>query len=262
MADPAHIARMEALRNRHIPAVRKLVAARLTPVRQVVPLAMSTRLLADKDEWVSMIAGVYNTVGQTFSNYTAEQISQRIGVEDITKQTGYKAAYKAFVTSYADEQAPSYVDKVAASLTSHVQDAVDPTGSIDDETLALLFDGMEDTIGEMLTITASNLAPLATGNAAMLSQGIDLVKIWNAVDDRHTRETHAEADGQVVALSDPFEVGDSELMFPCDDSLGADIGELINCRCVVTYDVSASKRRLLRLDWPERMADIVLAHMR
>jgi len=63
----------------------------------------------------------------------------------------------------------------------------------------------------------------------------DFKKEWNAIMDSKTRETHAEADGQVQPLMSPFEVGDSLLMFPGDTSFDADFSEIANCRCAAMY---------------------------
>jgi len=60
-------------------------------------------------------------------------------------------------------------------------------------------------------------------------------KRWITMHDKRVRKTHDEADGQEVDIDKPFEVGSSELMFPCDLSLGASLKEICNCRCVVAY---------------------------
>ena len=57
----------------------------------------------------------------------------------------------------------------------------------------------------------------------------DPKKEWNAILDSRTRETHAEADGQVVGLMEYFQVGDSLLMFPGDTSANPDMSEIYNC---------------------------------
>lgn len=56
-------------------------------------------------------------------------------------------------------------------------------------------------------------------------------KMWVAVLDDHTRDWHAEADGQEVSVDEPYVVNDEELMYPGDDSLDASDENLINCRC-------------------------------
>jgi hypothetical protein len=60
-------------------------------------------------------------------------------------------------------------------------------------------------------------------------------KVWTAGMDLRVRETHLEADGQKVSLDEKFEVGGYMLSFPGDPSGPA--GEVINCRCIMTYDV-------------------------
>lgn len=57
-------------------------------------------------------------------------------------------------------------------------------------------------------------------------------KVWISMNDDKTRDSHLDADGQEQNIDEPFEVGDSLLMEPGDDSLGADIEEIANCRCV------------------------------
>lgn len=56
-------------------------------------------------------------------------------------------------------------------------------------------------------------------------------KVWIAVLDDHTRNSHVEADGQVVNADEPFEVDSELLQIPTDDSLGASAGNICNCRC-------------------------------
>jgi hypothetical protein len=62
---------------------------------------------------------------------------------------------------------------------------------------------------------------------------------WQAAEDARTRPTHVQADGQTVALNQPFIVGAASLDFPGDPSGPA--GEVINCRCttITIIDVAA-----------------------
>lgn len=55
-------------------------------------------------------------------------------------------------------------------------------------------------------------------------------KEWLATQDAAVRETHEEADGQVVGIDEEFEVGDATCQFPGDTG---DPEEDINCRCGV-----------------------------
>ena len=61
-------------------------------------------------------------------------------------------------------------------------------------------------------------------------------KCWITKIDGHERKTHEAADLQIKPIDEPFIVGDSYMMFPLDDSLGADPRELIRCRCSLIYE--------------------------
>lgn len=61
------------------------------------------------------------------------------------------------------------------------------------------------------------------------------VKVWNTILDGLEREAHLFADGQKVAINDPFQVKGELLKQPGDTSLGATIGNIIRCRCGASY---------------------------
>jgi uncharacterized protein with gpF-like domain len=64
-------------------------------------------------------------------------------------------------------------------------------------------------------------------------------RIWDSAGaDGRTRASHLAMDGQSVGLDEPFTSPDGfQLMFPGDTSLGADAGEIINCRCNVRDEI-------------------------
>lgn len=65
--------------------------------------------------------------------------------------------------------------------------------------------------------------------------GLPLSKEWIAASDERTRQSHADADGQIVPIDSAFQVGSESLMFPGDPD--GDPAETINCRCSVGYIV-------------------------
>ena len=76
------------------------------------------------------------------------------------------------------------------------------------------------------------------GNLALLHAAFSsgrTKKRWKTFGDNRVRGTHREAAGQTVPLDQPFIVGNSRLMFPCDSSLGASPSEIVNCRCTIEY---------------------------
>ncbi len=60
-------------------------------------------------------------------------------------------------------------------------------------------------------------------------------KRWETMRDKKVRHTHVMVDGQERPIQSPFKVGNSEMLFPLDESLNAEAKELINCRCVCKY---------------------------
>lgn len=61
------------------------------------------------------------------------------------------------------------------------------------------------------------------------SMGIRVKKRWRCVRDARTRDEHAEADGQIREINEPYEVGGEEMMFPADNSGSG--WNIYNCRC-------------------------------
>lgn len=74
------------------------------------------------------------------------------------------------------------------------------------------------------TIRAAN----AGSHEVMLGVGVKRKEWLTAIDGRE-RPEHAAANGQVVAIDAPFEVGGEALMFPGDPSGSPEM--TINCRC-------------------------------
>ena len=60
-------------------------------------------------------------------------------------------------------------------------------------------------------------------------------KRWDTERDNKARETHAEINGVVIPINEPFVVGNSLMMFPKDTSLNAEMEQIANCRCTVKY---------------------------
>ena len=60
-------------------------------------------------------------------------------------------------------------------------------------------------------------------------------KTWNTMGDERVRPTHVPLDGETVPINQPFQVGDSLMNYPRDASLGADMSEIVGCRCWLTF---------------------------
>ncbi len=56
-------------------------------------------------------------------------------------------------------------------------------------------------------------------------------KKWRSAGNQRTRKDHKDANGQIVEIDKPFEVGGEELMYPGDPSGSAK--QIVNCRCTM-----------------------------
>jgi len=73
-------------------------------------------------------------------------------------------------------------------------------------------------------------------------EGVEVItKEWETVIDGLERETHYDANGQTVNHTDAFLVGDSALLYAGDTSLGAELKEVVNCRCSIKYTNHGSR---------------------
>lgn len=85
------------------------------------------------------------------------------------------------------------------------------------------------TIARTETHAASNYAVME----AFRSTEIEARREWVSATDERTREDHLEANGQIVGLNEPFNIGGEELMYPGDPSGSGE--QVINCRCAVVF---------------------------
>lgn len=88
-------------------------------------------------------------------------------------------------------------------------------------------------LGRTEATRAENAARYEVGKIAQ-SQGRTVWKQWQATHDERTRETHADKDGETIPLDDLFVFPDgTKLLYPADDTHGASLSEIINCRCQI-----------------------------
>lgn len=79
------------------------------------------------------------------------------------------------------------------------------------------------------TTGAMNSGHHAT-HQALAEQGVIVARVWSAVIDKDTRETHVAADGQIAKNGANFVIGGYEARYPGDVNLPA--RERVRCRCL------------------------------
>jgi len=61
-------------------------------------------------------------------------------------------------------------------------------------------------------------------------------KTWITMRDKRVRETHTQVDGVMIPIDEFFQVGDAQMLYPCDIENAYDSpDETQNCRCVLEY---------------------------
>jgi hypothetical protein len=83
--------------------------------------------------------------------------------------------------------------------------------------------------------TESHSAANYGAQGAAVETGLELKREWVSAFDERTRVSHQEANGQIVEMYEPFNVGGESLEFPGD--LNASPENVVNCRCSVAFIV-------------------------
>jgi len=128
-------------------------------------------------------------------------------------------------------------DTLRNQLNTALTDGME-AGETTDELAARLkgvFNEFTDGGARRVAQTEVNTAYNTARHEAMTDAGIEY-KSWLSSHGPHVRPAHAEAEevylNEPIPLDEPFDVGGDQMMFPGDDSLGADVSNIINCQCI------------------------------
>lgn len=136
--------------------------------------------------------------------------------------------YKDIATSFIDaEKASSYIEKYAKKMIN--------------ETIRVTNENIDDpyyTSWDRAMAISENEANVI-GNYRQQLQAVKAGKknkTWLTMNDNKVRHTHKEIDSLTIPIFEPFQVGDSKMMFPKDsETYGAEMKEIAGCRCIVQY---------------------------
>lgn len=161
------------------------------------------------------------------------------------------AANNQRATAFVKSQVARVLSQTTETTRKAVREAI-AAGLTLNETTAQIAQRVEE-MPEFSEERAALIARTEVGGAynfaavsAYEQSGVVTGAEWLSSRDDHVRETHAEADGQVVSLGEAFSVGDDELEYPGDPS--GDPSETCNCRCTVEPVVDESARARKQFD--------------
>jgi hypothetical protein len=96
-----------------------------------------------------------------------------------------------------------------------------------------LFEGrLEGYVAERAARTGTIATSNAGHHSAMRDASGVIGEEWLTTLDGRERDDHADANGQIVAVETPFEVGGAYLDHPGDPT--GPVGQIVNCRCTVS----------------------------
>lgn len=196
---------------------------------------------SQEDKLKDVLLGIWTDVSADIGAQVAKELQAGTGEQ--------KGAFRDFVNLFGEETlkylltlAGTKIKQISATTQAKIRleltDGVAKGESIpklakriDALYLDQIIPNRSSTIAITEVVASSNYG----SQEAARQSGLTLKKVWLATHDGRTRPDHIAADGQEVDLDEPFTVGDSELMFPGDNSLGASADELVRCRCTQIY---------------------------
>lgn len=206
----------------------------------------------------------YRAVGADFLGLIGSELSTDVQTTDEERTTIEVEAERAF-----SKRAGRQAEVISRTTQGQVNDGVlqatrllrrpDGTGAPEDEVIALAV----TRLASSLSRRAVTIATFETQWAAESSKVIEVTvlldatglievkgfqelgtaeKVWRSQGDSRVRTgdfNHLSADGQRVPADQPFTVSGESLMWPGDTSMGASIGNVINCRCSAIYEAAS-----------------------
>lgn len=206
---------------------------------------------ASVDQNADAIIAAYSEIYKQVMPYFAGQFYD--AVEPQTKGHGGEevAAWEMLADDWLKVQGAQKVVGVDNYTKSVIAQTIAGANKIDPDTGAVLgrlsaaetakliqekFSDMKDYRAERIARTeinsAANWGHYEGANTISKTTGLVLQKVWMAVGDQRTRDTHDAIDGERVMNDQTFTNG---LRFPGDPSGPAD--EIVMCRCTFAHEV-------------------------
>ena len=182
--------------------------------------------------------GIYS-LNRNYSAYTIEKVAGNVGFDLWDEQTVKRLIVENpdLMPYYPPEKALNRgIDlaygkrQISASVTSSILQGKSIPGIAKD--LQTRMSGMNKSSAvrtARTAVTGAQNAGRMDSYVAATKMGIEMEREWVSSLDARTRPEHADADGQVVGVDEPFIVGGEKLMFPGDR--GGSGWNIYNCRC-------------------------------
>lgn len=141
-------------------------------------------------------------------------------------------------TAYLNDWACRIATKTTDTTYDHIENPVDDSKVFNFEEWGVIIPQNEYWTSPLRAFLIAGGMAMVVCEYGDLLEAVEngsTTKTWHTERDKRVRPTHREAQGQTVAIWEPFIVGGSELMFPGDATLGAPDEEICSCRCHASY---------------------------
>lgn len=178
--------------------------------------------------------------------------------EQVRERIGFAEAIEADLASVLETIATLLLIGIAVdyeSLRSRLVDRYCEIAIQYTDDYEWILERAEEFIGDFLTATAGNIddpwytsddrakwnaeneANTALNHDDFITAVLDgkKNKQWIDMKDNRERKTHLQVGSTIIPITDYFEVGNSLMLYPKDESMGAEAKEIVNCRCSVRY---------------------------
>jgi uncharacterized protein with gpF-like domain len=200
------------------------------------PADLSTIMSAHKNRLQAIMNDIWATTGRQFSEHIlgveSKAVRKRLQVSPTQIMDG---VMREWIRTYGLTKITQVTETTRSDISTVIQSGISE-GFTEREIGKLIRTvAVNKSASRAATIarTETHAAAQASAQFSAEATGIDMQRQWAASRGDRTRETHAEADGQIVGMHDPFIVGGFELMYPGDPTGPAE--EVINCRCAVVF---------------------------
>ena len=202
-------------------------------------------------EWESVFLRHYRRVGRVFlpNQRRSNLYEALINTKQTLSPEGNQqllSSYGRWSREFGAQQSQFVTETNQKDYMSALQQATEQTEDASALVIATaagvilrrLFRGRETTIANVQTQAPAEEAKRQEAVAITVEQGgqeDEVEKRWQTVGDANVRVAHIAANGQQRPGNSAFSVGGEDLRYPGDSTLGASVGNTINCRCAALY---------------------------
>lgn len=217
-------------------AILALDEPTMDAVRDILIMSLPDWRRIYESTYVSIADKVYPYLDTNANIKARFEAMERKGAAE---ETEYEAAIREWIRRECGEKIVAInqvtLDKVKRAYEStrnQIEFRTEVSRIFDDE-----FPGRSNAIARTETACATNRASVETMDAL----GFEGWKVWMAVGDADTRDTHSRVDGMRVRQDECFEYtglkgGLVRMECPLDSKYGAPPEEVVNCRCDVGFE--------------------------